>query len=126
MKPTPTTCVLIEDEPLAIEMMEDYISRRDDLVLLATGSELWEVKDILDEHTPTIIFLDLIIPPGPSGGFHLGELPSNISIIVVSGIPLMHFHGILPKGDIYELPKPVSYDSFNRCVNEVLAKRAED
>lgn len=122
-----TTCLVIEDEALAIEMMEDYIGRRDDLVLLAVGSELSEVKDILDKHTPSIIFLDLVIPPGGEcGDFHFGKLPPNASIVVVSGTPLNLFRGILPKGDIYELPKPISYENFNRCVNEVLAKRVKD
>lgn len=121
-----TTCLVIEDEALAIEMMEDYIGRRDDLVLLAVGSELSEVKDILDKNTPSIIFLDLVIPPGACGDFHFGKLPSDASIVVVSGTPLNLFRGILPKGDIYELPKPVSYESFNRCVNEVLTKHVKD
>ncbi|SKB88653.1 hypothetical protein SAMN05660226_03623 [Parapedobacter luteus] len=121
-----TTCLLIEDEALAIEMMEDYIGRRDDLVLLAVVSELSEVKDILVKHTPSIIFLDLFIPPGACGDFHFGKLPSNASIVIVSGTPPNLFRGILPKGDIYELFKPVSYDSFNRCVDEVLAKHLKD
>lgn len=121
-----TTCLVIEDEALSIEMMEDYIGRRDDLLLLAIGSELSEVKDILEIHRPSIIFLDLIIPPGVCGDFHFGKLPPDASIVVVSGTPLNLFRGTLPKGDIYELPKPVSYENFNRCVNEVLAKRLKD
>lgn len=119
------TCVLIEDEPLAIEMMEDYIGRRDDLILLVVGSELSEVKSILDKYKPSIIFLDLVIPPGECGGFHLGQIPPDISVVVVSATPLNHFRGKLPAHELYELPKPVSYESFERCVNEVLKKRPQ-
>lgn len=123
MKSKRISCLVIEDEALAIEMMEDYIGRRDDLVLLAIASELSEVKDLLDKHSPSIIFLDLVIPPGACGDFHYGKLPQDASIVVVSGTPLHLFRGILPQGDIHELPKPVSYENFNRCVNEVLANR---
>lgn len=117
------TCIVIEDEVLAIEMMEDYIGRRDDLELLGVGTELSEVIGLLENHQPSIIFLDLIIPPGISAGSHLGKLPATSAIIVVSGIPLSHYRGVLPKGDIYELPKPVSFESFDKCVDEVLDKR---
>lgn len=117
------TCLLVEDEALAIEMMEDYIARREDLELLGIGTELSEVKRLLENHKPSIIFLDLIIPPGESAGFHLGELPDTSSIIVVSGIPLSEYRGVLPKGDIFELPKPFSFESFNKCVDDVLNKR---
>lgn len=117
------TCVVIEDEVLAIEMMEDYIGRREDLELLAVGTELSQVMDLLENYKPAIIFLDLVIPPGESAGYHFGKLPVTSSIVVISGMPLSHYNGILPKGDLYELPKPVSFESFDRCVDEVLNKR---
>lgn len=119
------TCLLIEDEVLAIEMMVDYISRRGDLELLAVGTQLAEVRDILEKHRPAIIFLDLVIPPGESGSYHLGKLPVTSSIVVVSGIPLSHYKGVLPKGDIYELPKPVSFANFDKCVDYVINKGKE-
>lgn len=121
--PDRITCIVIEDEVLAIEMMEDYIGRRKDLELLGVGTELSEVIDLFENHKPSIIFLDLVIPPGESAGYHFGKLPSTSSIVVVSGMPLSHFNGVLPKGDIYELPKPVSFESFDRCVDEVLNRR---
>lgn len=122
-QPGRTTCILIEDEVLAIEMMEDYIGRREDLELLGVGTELAEVMDLLESHNPSIIFLDLVIPLGKSVGYHFGRLPATSSIVVVSGMPLNHYSGSLPKGDLYELPKPVSFESFDRCVNKVLDKR---
>lgn len=122
MKCKHTTCMLVEDEALAIEMMRDYINRRDELVLIGIASQMSEIQDILDQFTPSIIFLDFTVPPGESDGFHFGMLPPDANIIVVSAIPLAHFKGNLPKGDIHELPKPISFDSFNRCVNQVLDK----
>ncbi len=122
MKSERTTCMLIEDDALAIEMMRDYIDRRSDLALIGVASQMSEIQGILDQYTPSIIFLDLVIPPGESCGFHFGMLPPDARIIVVSAIPVARFKGILPQGDIYELPKPISFDSFNRCINQVLIK----
>ncbi len=116
------TCIVIEDEVLAIEMMEDYIGRREDLELLTIGTELSEVLSLLENHNPSIIFLDLVIPSGVCPDFHLGKLPATSSIVIVSGIPLNQYKGELPKFEIFELPKPVSFASFDKCVDEVLDK----
>lgn len=117
------TCLLVEDEPLSIEMMEDYISRRPDLELVAIASEMSEIQGLVAEHLPSIIFLDLVLPIGTSTGFHFGMLPETSSIVVVSGVPLSHYKGKLPKGEIFELLKPVSFENFERCINKVLLNR---
>lgn len=116
------TCLLIEDDAYAIDMMTDYINRRDDLLLQGIGTELSEVRLLIKDITPSIIFLDLIIPPGESHGFHLGELPSSSVIAVISGIPLHLYKGPLPKGPIFELPKPISFEKFNICVEKIIVE----
>ena len=121
-KSKPTSCIVIEDEAFAIDMMVDYIGRRDDLVLLGIGIELSDVRCLVERHNPSIVFLDLVIPSGVSQGYHIGKLPAASSIIIVSGVPLSEYSGVLPKGKLYELPKPVSFQKFNKCVDEVLGK----
>lgn len=118
--------MVIEDEALSLEMMEDYVGRRKDLKLVCVGSQLSEIKKLIDEHNPSIIFLDLGIPIGQSTDFHYGMFPKSTTIIIVSAIPLNLYQGELPKGEIYELPKPVSFECFDRCVNEALAKRRKE
>ncbi|TYR37422.1 hypothetical protein FXV77_05305 [Sphingobacterium phlebotomi] len=117
------SCLLVEDEALSIEMMQDYIGRRHELELVAIASEMSEIQPLVAAYFPAIIFLDLVLPIGKSTGFHFGMLPQTASIVIVSGVPLTHYHGELPKGKIFELPKPVSFESFERCVDEVLLSR---
>lgn len=112
-------CVVVEDEPLAIEMMVDYIAKRENLRLVAVVSELADLREILKTSKPSIIFLDLIVPLGVLDGFHYGKIPSDISIVVVSAIPLSHYGKTLPRSVKYELPKPVSFERFNQCVDKV-------
>lgn len=116
------TCLLIEDDALGIEMMEDYISRRDDLTLLGTGTQLSEVEQLMNIYSPSIIFLDLIIPYGESNNFSLTKLPNDAYIITISAIPLSYYKGDLPSGEIIELLKPISFENFNRCVNYVIER----
>lgn len=113
------TCILIEDEALGIEMMEDYINRRDDLRLLGTAIQLSEIEALLDS-SPSIIFLDLMIPYGDQNDFNFSKFPNSSSFIVTSAIPINHFKGELPPGKIYELLKPISFQNFNKCVDKVV------
>lgn len=116
------TCLLIEDDAMAIDMITDYINRRDDLILQGIGTQQSEVRLLIKDITPSIIFLDLIIPPGDSKGFHWGELPSSSFFAVISGIPLNIYKGPLPNGPIFELPKPISFKEFNICVEKIIVE----
>jgi len=64
------TCILIEDEALSIEMLQDYISRRSDLSLVGSAIERSEIQSLLRICSPTIIFLDLVIPYGDNNDFN--------------------------------------------------------
>lgn len=119
------TCLVVEDEALSIEMMEDYIARRDDLELIGIASQLADLEEIVKKSDPSIIFLDLVIPIGKSTEFHFGQLPKTASIVVISAMPLTHYTGELPKGEIFELYKPISFENFDRCIDEVIVKRKE-
>ena len=114
------TCLLVEDDAIAIDMMKDYIDRTAELVLIGIAIELADVRSLARNPMPTIIFLDLIIPPGETKGFHLGELPESSYYVIISGIPLNLYKGPLPKGRLYELNKPISYEGFSKCVETIL------
>ena len=114
------SCLIIEDEALAIEMMVDYISRRNDLKLVGIASQLSEVEAILQKATPAIIFLDLVIPVGEPTTFSYKQLPNTSVIVVVSAMPLSYFRGELPQRKLYELAKPLSFEHFDRCINKIL------
>lgn len=116
------TCLLIEDDALGIEMLEDYINRRNDLTLLATGTQLSEVEELLHKYSPSIIFLDLIIPYGEKNNFSYDKIPNDIIIIIISAIPLSSYKGDIPSGEKFELLKPISFENFSKCVDHVIKK----
>ncbi|WP_185218084.1 hypothetical protein [Sphingobacterium mizutaii] len=116
------TCILIEDDALATEMMEDYIGRRDDLLLMGKAIQRSDIQDILERCSPSIVFLDLIIPYGERNDFSFSQFPSTSYFVIISGIPLSHYEGELPMGEILELNKPISFEEFNRCVDGIMKK----
>jgi response regulator of citrate/malate metabolism len=114
------SCILIEDEALGIEMLQDYISRRSDLSLVGTATQRSEIQSLLRICSPTIIFLDLVIPYGDKNDFNYSKFPKSSIFVIISATPLSHYNGEIPFGKIHELLKPISYENFNKCIDKIL------
>lgn len=55
-------CIVIDDEPLAIRLLSDYIEKTDGLALLKAFSNPIEALQYADENRPDLIFLDIQMP----------------------------------------------------------------
>ncbi len=55
-------CIIIDDEPLALELLEDFISKISFLELVASCSNGFEATTILQEHKVDLIFTDIEMP----------------------------------------------------------------
>ena len=56
------TCVIIDDEPLAINLLESYVSKIEDLELIGTFNNPLEALKLLRENSVDILFLDIQMP----------------------------------------------------------------
>ena len=57
------SCIAIDDEPLALQKMHDYILRVGYLDLLAEFDNALEALEFLKSNKVDLIFLDIMIPP---------------------------------------------------------------
>jgi DNA-binding LytR/AlgR family response regulator len=55
-------CVLVDDEPLALDVLESYIQRVDGLELTARCDNALKAFEVLRNHTVDLIFLDIQMP----------------------------------------------------------------
>ncbi|KGL64084.1 LytR/AlgR family response regulator transcription factor [Polaribacter sp. Hel1_85] len=55
-------CIIIDDEPLALELLEDFISKTPFLELVASCSNGFEATSILQEQKIDLIFTDIEMP----------------------------------------------------------------
>ena len=55
-------CIIVEDEPLAVKILSDYISQVPFLELQGTFKDAIRATDYLREHNTDLIFLDLHLP----------------------------------------------------------------
>ncbi|GAB5562975.1 MAG: LytTR family DNA-binding domain-containing protein [Winogradskyella sp.] len=56
------TCIIIDDEPLAIKLLESYASKIEDLQVIGSFNNALEALKILREQTVDILFLDIQMP----------------------------------------------------------------
>ena len=55
-------CIIIDDEPLALELLEDFISKVPFLELVGSCSIGFEATSILQEQKIDLIFTDIEMP----------------------------------------------------------------
>ncbi|MEM6723901.1 MAG: response regulator transcription factor [Bacteroidota bacterium] len=55
-------CLIIEDEPIAVEILSDYIAQVDFLALEASFPDALKASSYLREHAVDVLFLDIHLP----------------------------------------------------------------
>lgn len=55
-------CLLVDDEPLAIELLERHLAHFDNFEIVATCSNAIEALSILSNNTIDLLFLDIQMP----------------------------------------------------------------
>ena len=56
------TCIAVDDEPLALEILRKYIAKIYFLDLKGTFTDPFEAKKLLDENAVDLVFLDIQMP----------------------------------------------------------------
>lgn len=56
------SCIILDDEPLAIEVIENYIQKSGLLTLLSKHTHAAEAKRFIEKEQPDILFLDIEMP----------------------------------------------------------------
>ena len=103
-------CMIVDDEPLAVKMIESYVLRTDGLLLEASFSDPVSALDELDITPVYLIFLDIQMPDLDGLQFSK-QIPSQTKIIFTTAFKQYAF-------DSYEvsavdfLLKPIRYQKF--------------
>lgn len=55
-------CVIIDDEPLAVDLLKEFVSKVDSLELVNTFTNAIDAISIINQSTIDLIFLDIEMP----------------------------------------------------------------
>ncbi len=110
--------LIIDDEPLALDVLETYISKIPELNLVARCSNALEANELLRKHQIDLIFLDIQMPQ-MSGVDLIKALPNPPLFIFTTAYSNYALEGYELNAIDYLL-KPISLDRFMKAVNKAL------
>lgn len=114
------TCAIIDDEPLAAELLESYAKKTPELHLVGVYGSAVEAMKELRNNLVDLLFLDIQMPE-LSGMEFAGILPKKTKVIFTTAFDRYAIDGYKVNAADYLL-KPISYDSFVLSVNRVLER----
>lgn len=112
-------CAIIDDEPLALEMMSDYVQKTPFLTLTGAYNSAVQAIKTIRENPVDLLFLDIQMPE-LSGLEFAKVLPKRTKVVFTTAFPQYAVEGYEVEAFAYIL-KPISFEAFLK-----VAKRAYD
>ena len=113
-------CIIIEDEPLAQNVLKKYIEDHPSLELAAVCNDALEAQAILTQQNIHLIFLDINLPK-LSGINFMKSLVHSPLVIFTTAYPEFAVEGFELNAIDYLL-KPFSFERFLKAVNKAIEK----
>ena len=110
-------CIAVDDSPLSLGIVENYVSKIPFLELLKTFDNAFQAGDFLEEEDVDLIFTDVEMPI-LNGLEFLGSLRRRPHTIIISDKDCYAVDAFNLEVADYLL-KPVSFERFLRAVNKV-------
>lgn len=114
-------CIIADDEPIARQILENYIADTPQLELVASCKNAFEVLEILQEKPVDLLFLDINMPK-LSGLSFLKTMSSRPNVIITTAYPEFAVEGF-ELSVIDYLLKPFSLERFLQAVLKVQKNR---
>lgn len=113
-------CVIVDDEPLAVQLLSDYVRKTPDLELAAAFSNPIEALQYLQGHSGLLLFLDVQMPE-LTGIQVMKILNQRLPVILTTAYEQYALEGY--EHDVVDyLLKPISYDRFYQAVQKVQSR----
>ncbi|MBS1743799.1 MAG: response regulator transcription factor [Bacteroidetes bacterium] len=112
-------CVAIDDEPLALRLIEDYIKRTPGLELLQKFEDAIAGQEFLRNNSVDILFLDINMPD-ITGIDVARSLDPKTFIIFTTAYKKFAFDGF-ELGAVDYLLKPIEFGRFEKAVQKAIA-----
>ena len=109
------TCIAVDDEPLALEILKKYIAKIYFLDLKGTFTDPFEAQKLLEEHPVDILFLDIQMPDINGIEFSKIVNKKNTAVIFTTAFSEYAVEGFNVDAIDYLL-KPIEYDRFLKAV----------
>ena len=112
----PLTCMIVDDEPLAVRLLESYVEKTPDLQLLASYTDSITAINAVKKQKPDLLFLDIQMPN--IDGMELAHsLPEQTRVIFTTAFKEYAFESYEVNALDFLL-KPIRYTKFLTAVEK--------
>ena len=110
------TCIIVDDEPLAVKLMESFVAKTPDLELLGSFTDSVEAINAVKEQKPNLLFLDIQMPD--LNGMELAHMiPTETRVIFTTAFKEYAFESYEVSALDFLL-KPIRYNKFMVAVEK--------
>ena len=110
------TCIIVDDEPPAIRLLQKYAEQLPGLECIATTTKAIEALQLVEQHRPDIVFLDIQMPD--LTGLQLSAIiKDKVKIIFTTAYPQFAVEGFELNAVDYLL-KPIVFNRFITAVEK--------
>jgi DNA-binding LytR/AlgR family response regulator len=111
-----TNCVIVDDEPLAIKLLESHIEKIDNLEVVASCTNAMQAFGVLRDKKVDLLFMDIQMPQLTGIDF-LRALKNQPRVIITTAYRQYALEGY--ELDVVDyLLKPISFERFLKAVNK--------
>lgn len=111
-------CIVVDDEPLALGLIESYVKKTPFLNLVGSYSSAVEASSVLSNNPPDLMFLDIQMPE--MNGLEFSKLVGEkTKVIFTTAFQQYALDGFKVNALDYLL-KPISYTDFLNAANKAL------
>ena len=109
-------CIIVDDEPLAVKLLESFVAKTPDLELLGSFTDSVEAINAIKERQPNLLFLDIQMPD--LNGMELAHmLPEGTKVVFTTAFKEYAFESYEVSALDFLL-KPIRYNKFIAAVDK--------
>src|SRR5690606_10973444 len=116
-------CIAVDDEPLALDIIADYVEKVPELTLVASTTNAIEARAMVQNGEVDLAFLDVQMPE-LTGIQFLKIINGKCDVILTTAYPQYALDGYELNVVDYLLT-PIAFDWFYRSVQKVLYNRPQ-
>ena len=110
------SCIIVDDEPLAVRLLESFVAKTPDLELLGSFTDSVEAISAIKEQQPNLLFLDIQMPD--LNGMELAHmLTADTKVIFTTAFKEYAFESYEVSALDFLL-KPIRYNKFIAAVEK--------
>lgn len=110
-------CILVDDEPLAIKVLENYFTNFQDFEIIGTFNNSLEALDFINNNMVDAVFLDIKMPM--MTGFELISLIENKTKVIIT-TAFREFAAESYDLEVLDyLVKPIPLPRFIKCITKI-------